>query len=87
MAKSPARNSGEPTAPRPHDLNGYELDEWGLPLVGPARIGALEKLGRRDPCDFPEDWPKKQQPDQQVPAALPDAEVVAAPELKEKSNG
>lgn len=79
MAKSPARQSGEPTAPRPHDRHGYELDEWNLPLVGPARVAALEKMGKRDPRDFPEDWqePARAQPPVEAPAA----------ELKEKSNG
>ena len=31
----------EATKPRPMDENGYELDRWGLPLSGPARLRAL----------------------------------------------
>jgi hypothetical protein len=36
------------TAPRPQDDRGYQLDEHGLPLVGPARARALN--GRPDPA-------------------------------------
>lgn len=46
----------EPTAERPRDANGRELDEWGLPRNGPARVDALCQLGKRDPRTHPEDW-------------------------------
>lgn len=45
-----------PTAPRKVDGQGRELDQWGLPLNGPARIRALEKLGKPDPNVAPEAW-------------------------------
>ena len=46
----------EPTRPRPVDAAGRQLDEFGLPLSGPARIRALAELGKRDPLTNPEDW-------------------------------
>lgn len=45
-----------PTAPRKVDAQGRELDQWGLPLNGPARIRALAKLGKPDPNVAPEAW-------------------------------
>lgn len=45
------------TKPRPRDKAGRVLDQWGLPLNGPARIRALDALGKRDPHSNPEDWP------------------------------
>lgn len=56
MRKPNTRKAGVPTQPRPVDENGFELDEWGLPLVGPRRIRALKDMDRRDPREFPEDW-------------------------------
>lgn len=45
-----------PTAPRPRDAAGRELDEYGLPLSGPARAALLAELGRPDPRAEPEGW-------------------------------
>lgn len=42
------------TAPRPRDAFGFELDEWGLPLIGPERVRRL--AGRPDPHDDLEGW-------------------------------
>ncbi|UIJ46901.1 hypothetical protein LZK98_08155 [Sphingomonas cannabina] len=63
MAKRPSTivteqrsTQAEPTQPRPVDHNGYQLDEHGLPLVGPARRRVLEKLRAADPERFPDDW-------------------------------
>lgn len=44
------------TRPRPRDANGYELDQWGLPLIGPARARALKALGKPDPRTDPAAW-------------------------------
>lgn len=40
---------GEPTRPRLVDGQGRELDQWGLPISGPARARRLAELGRPDP--------------------------------------
>lgn len=45
------------TAPRAQDEAGRPVDQWGLPLNGPARARALAELDRRDPHTHPEDWP------------------------------
>lgn len=45
-----------PTAARPVDAQGRELDEWGLPLNGPARGRALAKIGKPDPNDDRSAW-------------------------------
>lgn len=45
-----------PTAARPVDANGRELDQWGLPINGPARARALEEIGKPDPHFEPEAW-------------------------------
>lgn len=37
------------TQPIPRDAQGYALDEYGLPLSGPARLRALD--GKPDPRD------------------------------------
>lgn len=98
MAKKPSRKpvgepAGEPTARRPVDGNGYELDEWDLPFVGPARIARLEALGRRDPNEFPDDWPEGQGA-AEVPVVVldeagADAEVASqlAGDTEEVNNG
>ncbi|GAN14151.1 hypothetical protein I6G65_15925 [Sphingomonas paucimobilis] len=36
------------TQPRPVDATGRTLDQWGLPLSGPARLAALD--GKPDPA-------------------------------------
>lgn len=61
-----------PTAARPVDVSGRELDQWGLPINGPARARALEEIGKPDPHFEPEAW------------AAPAAEAAA---VTEASNG
>jgi hypothetical protein len=60
MGKTPATTQDEPTKPREIDANGFELDEFGLPLVGPARIAAL--AGRPDPAEDPDGFAKAPKP-------------------------
>ena len=57
--KAPADQliEGSATRPQPRDENGRALDQWRLPLNGPARLRSLEALGKRDPHTHPEDWP------------------------------
>lgn len=52
----PEVEQAAPTAARPVDANGRELDQYGLPLNGPARVAALAELGKPDPNDAPEVW-------------------------------
>ena len=56
MSRQPKTEQAEPTAPRPRDAAGHELDAFNLPLSGPARAAALEALGKPDPDDDPEAW-------------------------------
>lgn len=49
MTKRP--RTAAPTAPRGMNDAGYELDRHGLPLVGPARVRALN--GKVDPALVP----------------------------------
>jgi len=49
MTKRP--RTAAPTAPRRMNDAGYELDRHGLPLVGPARMRALN--GKADPALAP----------------------------------
>lgn len=56
LRSAPKAVQALPTQPRPVDAQGYVLDEWGLPLNGPARLRWLEKLRRPDPRDEPEAW-------------------------------
>lgn len=53
---APETTQDAPTAPRVRDANGFELDVWGLPLVGPERAKRLAALGKADPHDDPEAW-------------------------------
>jgi hypothetical protein len=46
----------QPTRPRPTDAMGRQLDEYGLPLSGPARDRALSELGKPDPNVDPDAW-------------------------------
>jgi hypothetical protein len=55
-AADPKVTQAEPTAPRPVDGQGYQLDRWGLPLVGPARLRRLAELGKPDPDTDPAAW-------------------------------
>lgn len=45
-----------PTEPAQRDAAGFELDSWGLPICGPARIERLAVLGLPDPNFEPEAW-------------------------------
>ena len=60
MAKAPATTQDDPTAPRTVDVNGFELDQWKLPVVGPARIEAL--AGRPDPMIDPDGFKASPKP-------------------------
>lgn len=48
MAAAPKTTQDDPTQPRPVDDTGRTLDQWGLPLSGPARLAALK--GKPDPA-------------------------------------
>jgi len=56
MAKTPKSTQDPPTRPRPMSKDGRQLDGFGLPIAGPARIAALAKADKRDPREHPEDW-------------------------------
>ena len=45
-----------PTKERPRDAQGRELDEHGLPLIGPVRSAILAELELPDPVADPEAW-------------------------------
>ncbi len=49
MAKTPSPKPPHdtPTAPRPRDAAGFELDDQGLPLCGPERARRLENTAPR----------------------------------------
>lgn len=54
-------DQGAVTAPPPRcPLTGRPLDQWGLPLNGPARIAALAELAMPDPNDEPDAWASRQ---------------------------
>lgn len=44
-----AQPTNEPTAPPLRDENGFEIDQWGLPVSGPARAARLAETGQVDP--------------------------------------
>lgn len=69
-----------PTQPRRTDAQGRELDQWGLPLNGPARQRALDAAGKPDPNFEPEAWANASD---EGAAVI----VAPAPSVKEKSNG
>ena len=53
----------KPTQPRPVDPGtGRQLDEYGLPLSGPARVARLAELGKPDPREDPEAWRAGEKP-------------------------
>ena len=56
MTRAPKTEQADPTAPRPRDEAGHELDEFNLPLSGPARAAALDALGKPDPATDPDAW-------------------------------
>ena len=72
---------GEPTRPRPVDAAGRMLDRWGLPLLGPDRIEALD--GRADPEIDPTDWEEVVPP--AAAAAPTSAPETAAPSTPQES--
>jgi hypothetical protein len=55
-AEEIATEQADATAERIRDENGFELDHWGLPLVGPARLLRLADLGLPDPHEDPDVW-------------------------------
>ena len=55
-ASAPTTTQDEPTRPPERDENGFELDSWGLPVCGPARVAVLAVMGRPDPNDEPDAW-------------------------------
>lgn len=67
-----------PTAARPVDANGREIDQWGLPINGPARVRALAELGKPDPHFAPEAW---------VSASAESAAVTEADKVTGAENG
>lgn len=61
MAAAPKTIQADPTQPRPVDATGRTLDQWDLPVSGPARLKALG--GKPDPA--------LTAPAEAVPAATP----------------
>lgn len=59
---NPKRTQEKPTKPVAVDDNGRALDEFGLPLGGPARIAALAKAGKPDPREDPGARAKPEKP-------------------------
>lgn len=53
---TPDPTQDKPTAPQPVDANGRLLDQFGVPLNGPARIAALAELEKPDPNTDPAAW-------------------------------
>lgn len=51
-----AQATDQPTAPRPRDAQGRELDKWGLPRSGPARVARLQAMKLADPELDPSGW-------------------------------
>lgn len=59
-SKPAAALADEATAPIARCAKtGRPLDQWGLPVNGPARAAALEELGMPDPNDDPAAWAKQ----------------------------
>lgn len=83
MSKRIAEPVGKPTRPRPTDENGFELDEWGVPLSGPRRRAVLAAAGRRDPREHPEDW----KADGRAASIKKAKEAILGPDVKGGSNG
>ncbi|WP_343526948.1 hypothetical protein [Sphingomonas sp.] len=48
MAAGPKTTQADATKPRPVDETGRTLDQWDLPVSGPARLKALG--GKPDPA-------------------------------------
>jgi hypothetical protein len=58
-AKEPETTQDAPSAAPPRDANGFELDDWGLPVSGPIRAVRLAEMAMPDPLDDPKAWKKK----------------------------
>lgn len=53
----PKTTQDDPTQPRPVDpKTGRQLDEFGLPISGPARVARLAELRKPDPREDPAAW-------------------------------
>lgn len=59
---TPETTQDAPTALPPRDESGFELDNWGLPIVGPVRAARLAELGKPDPNIDPDAWSKAAAP-------------------------
>lgn len=67
MAAAPKTTQADPTQPRPVDATGRTIDQWGLPVSGPARLKALG--GKPDPA--------LEVPDEAQPVSPPAAPAAA----------
>lgn len=86
-AAAPAVVETEPTAPAPRCAKtGRPLDQWGLPLNGPARVAALAELGMPDPNEDPGAWDNVLPVDTSVlTSTLPSTPVVSEPPADESA--
>lgn len=57
----PEGTQDAPTAEPVRDENGWELDQWGLPICRPVRVERLAALGLPDPNEDPDAWPTPDQ--------------------------
>ena len=87
MAKAPTTKQAQPTAPQPRDARGRVIDQWGLPVSGPARAAELEALGRKDPAIDPSGWPKSPIAPSGQPAAPSSQAAAPATDTKDSTNG
>lgn len=55
-AEEPEVTQEPATAPVRRDGNGFEIDEWDLPVSGPARANRLAELDMPDPHDDAKAW-------------------------------
>ena len=85
-AKVSASDPNPVTQPRPVDAAGRELDQWGLPLNGPARARALAEAGKPDPDMQSDAWAfaSDEVGAQSAAPAVPQAKEVP---VKESGNG
>lgn len=56
MTRPSKPRQGDPTQPVARNAAGLEIDQWGLPVSGPARIAALVAIKKPDPNDEPDAW-------------------------------
>ena len=64
-----------PTAVPARDAQGFELDRWNLPIVGPVRAARLAELGKPDPDIEPDAWDEPADPEAFVPFGHSAADV------------